>query len=66
MAKNFLLLFVGGAAIYGAIMIDLNLVREGQKAAIVARAQKAHKTTEGNPTKSAKTKHKAAKKNSSK
>lgn len=40
MAKNIVLLFVGGVAIYGAIMIDLNLVREGQRAAIVSRAKK--------------------------
>ena len=40
MAKNIVLLFVGGVAIYGAIMIDLNLVREGQRAAIISKSKK--------------------------
>ncbi|USO01410.1 MAG: hypothetical protein H6849_04990 [Alphaproteobacteria bacterium] len=40
MAKSILLLFVGGVAIYGAIMIDLNLIRESQKTAIIEKSKK--------------------------
>lgn len=40
MAKNLLLLFLGGFAIYGAIMIDLNILRERQRSALLSKVAK--------------------------
>lgn len=40
MAKNLILLILGGFAIYGAIMIDLNVIRESQRSAILSNVNK--------------------------
>lgn len=40
MVKNLILLMLGGFAIYGAVMIDLNVIRDSQRSAILSKVDK--------------------------
>lgn len=40
MVKNFVLLLLGGFAIYGAVIIDLNVIRDNQRAAILSNVDR--------------------------